>query len=161
MGKKGKKKENDRGNIIATNKKARFEYHFLSEIEAGIMLTGTEIKSVRKGLVNMNDAFCYFINGELFIKSLFIGEYSHGNLQNHDTRRLRKMLLKKSEIKKLDRKIREKGNSIVPYQMYITERGFAKILIALATGKKSFDKRNTIKDRDTKRQMDRDKRERY
>ncbi len=146
--------------IIATNKKAKFEYKFINEFEAGIMLKGTEIKSIRKGLANLTDAFCYFSNNELFIKSLYVGEYSHGTYNNHDTRRLRKLLLKKNELKKLQKKAKEKGFSIVPYQLYITERGLAKVLIALATGKKSYDKRNSIKEKDSKRQIDRAKKER-
>lgn len=149
------KTDQDKIDIKATNKKAKFEYKFLAEYEAGLVLTGTEIKSIRKGLVNLGDAFCYFINGELYVKSMYIGEYSHGNYHNHDPRGLRKLLLRKNEIKKISRKAKEKGNSIIPYQLYITERGYAKLLIALATGKKSYDKRNTIKDRDNKRNLDR------
>ncbi len=155
------KTEQAKIDIKATNKKAKFEYHFVAEYEAGIVLSGTEIKSIRRGLVNLNDAFCYFVKGELHIKSMYIGEYSHGNHYNHEPRRLRKLLLKKSELKKIERKVKEKGNTLVPYQVYITERGFAKVLVALGTGKKSYDKRNTIKDRDDKRQMDRAKKERY
>lgn len=151
----------DKIDIKATNKKARYEYHFVSEYESGIVLTGTEIKSIRKGLVNLSDAFCYFIDGELHVRNLYIGEYSHGNYHNHEPRRLRKLLLRKTELKKLQRKVKEKGNSIIPYQLYLTERGFAKVLIALTTGKKSYDKRNSIKDKDNKRQMDRAMRDRY
>jgi SsrA-binding protein len=151
--------EKSKIDIKATNKKAKFEYKFLAEYEAGLVLTGTEIKSIRNGLINLRDAFCYFINGELYVKSMYIGEYSHGNIQNHETRGLRKLLLRKTEIKKISKKSKEKGNSIIPYQLYITERGYAKLLITLATGKKSYDKRNTIKDRDDKRIMDRAKKE--
>ncbi len=147
--------------VIATNKKAKFEYHFHAEFEAGIILRGTEIKSIRKGMVNLNDAYCYFQDGELYIQSMYIGEYSHGTYNNHETRRIRKLLLRKNELKKLSRKVREKGFTITPYQIYITERGLAKILIALTSGKKSFDKRNSIKEKDTKRQMDRVKKERF
>ncbi len=141
--------------VVATNKKAKFEYHFNAEFEAGIQLSGTEIKSIRAGQVNMGDAFCFFRDGELFLKSLYIGEYKHGTYNNHSTLRLRKLLLRKSELKKLERRSREKGFTIVPYQVYITDRGFAKVLIVLASGKKSFDKRESIKAKDDKRRMDR------
>ncbi len=143
--------------VIATNKKAKFEYHFHAEIEAGVMLKGTEIKSIRKGLANLKDAYCFIREGELFIQSMYIGEYSHGTYNNHETRRIRKLLVRKSELKKLQRKVREKGFTLVPYQIYITDRGLAKILVALASGKKSYDKRDTIKNRESKRQLDRAK----
>ncbi len=151
------KQHPDNIQIIATNKKAKFEYKFVDEYEAGIRLFGTEIKSIRKGLINMGDAFCHFKDGELYIHKLYIGEYSHGTYYNHEPLRLRKLLLKKGELKKIERKAREKGYSIVPYQLYITERGFAKLLIVLATGKKNYDKRHSIKDRENKRNLDRAK----
>ena len=119
------------------------------------MLVGTEVKSLRKGEANMNDAFCYFKNGELFIRNLFIAEYDHGNVNNHDTRRERKLLLKKSELNKLERRATEKGFTIVPYKIFFSDRGFAKIEIFLAQGKKSYDKRDSIKQKDIQRDMDR------
>lgn len=137
------------------NRKAKFEYHFISGFEAGLMLVGTEVKSLRKGEANMNDAFCYFKNGELFIRNLFIAEYDHGNVNNHDTRRERKLLLKKSELNKLERRATEKGFTIVPYKIFFSDRGFAKIEIFLAQGKKSYDKRDSIKQKDIQRDMDR------
>ncbi len=155
------KQAQDNIRVIATNKKAKFEYHFHAEFEAGIILKGTEIKSIRRGKVSLNDAYCYFTDGELFIQSMYISEYSHGTYNNHNTRRVRKLLLKKNELKKLSRKVREKGFSIVPYQLYITDRGFAKLLIVLGSGKKAYDKRESIKDKDSKRQMDRAKKERF
>jgi SsrA-binding protein len=145
---------NKQVNIL--NKKAKFEYHFLAQFEMGIILTGTEIKSVRLGEVNLKDAYCLFTKeGELIIKSMFIAEYKFGNQNNHETRRDRKLLLRKPELRKLQKKVKEKGFSIVPYRMYIGERGFAKMEIVLGQGKKSYDKRDTIKQRDNKRELDR------
>ncbi len=138
-----------------TNRRAAFEYHFEQEYEAGIALTGTEIKSVRAGNVNINDAYCILENGELWIRNMYIAEYEYGTDNNHEPRRNRKLLLRKSELRKLDRRVREKGFTIIPYKLYLSDRGFAKLLIVLATGKKSFDKRETIKQRDDKRQLDR------
>lgn len=137
------------------NRKAKFEYSFLQGFEAGIMLKGTEVKSLRAGNANLSDAYCLFVNGELFIKSLFIAEYDFGNINNHETRRDRKLLLKKSELKKIERRFTEKGLSVVPYKIFFSERGFAKVEVFLAQGKKEFDKRNTIKDKDMKRDMER------
>ena len=145
--------------IEIINRKAKFEYHFLAEFEAGIILTGTEIKSMRLGEVNLKDAYCLIRDGEILIKSLFIAEYKYGNQNNHETRRDRKLLLRKTEIKKLDKKVKEKGFSIVPYKMYIGERGFAKITVALAQGKKSYDKRESLKQKDNKRELDRVKKQ--
>lgn len=148
-------KQKIKKDIEIINRKAKFEYHFLAEFEAGILLTGTEIKSVRVGEVNLKDAYCLFKDGELWIKSMFIAEYKFGNQNNHETRRDRKLLLRKPELRKLEKKVKEKGFSIVPYKMFIGERGFAKMEITLAQGKKSYDKRETIKQRDNKREMER------
>ena len=120
-----------------------------------MMLKGTEVKSLRNGEANLNDSFCYFVNDELYIKSLYIAEYSYGNVNNHETRRDRKLLLRKSELKKIQRKINEKGFTLVPYRIFFSERGFAKVEIFLAQGKKSYDKRDTIKQRENKRDLDR------
>ena len=147
-----KKKKNTPDYI---NKRARFEYQFLDSLEAGIMLTGTEVKSVRGGKVNLSDAYCLFERGELFIRNLYITEYENGTYYNHDARRIRKLLLQKKELKKLKVKGEEKGYTIVPLRIFTNERGFAKIEIALAQGKKEFDKRDSIKDRESKRDMDR------
>ncbi len=138
-----------------TNRKAKFEYSFVQEYDAGIVLTGTEIKSLRANNANINDAYCTIENGELWIRNMYIAEYEYGTSENHEPRRTRKLLLRKTELRKLERRIREKGFTIVPYQVFMSERGFVKIHIALATGKKSFDKRETIKQRDDKRDMDR------
>jgi len=139
--------------IEIVNKKARYEYHFLQSFEAGITLVGTEVKSIKAGNANLSDAYCLFINDELIIKSMFVAEYKFGNLNNHETRRDRKLLLRRQELKKLDRRVREKGLTIVPYKIYLSERGFIKLEIALARGKKSFDKRQTIKEKDLKKDM--------
>ena len=141
--------------IEITNRKAKFEYHFLQVFEAGISLVGTEVKSVKKGNVNLSDAYCIFKGDELYVKSMFIAEYSHGNIHNHETRRDRKLLLKKTELKKLQRKVKEKGFTIVPYKVYFSERGFIKLQIALAQGKRSYDKRQSIRERESKRDLDR------
>ena len=144
-------------NIEIINRKAKFEYFFNVVIEAGIQLVGTEIKSIREGNVNLRDAYCTFKDGNLIVKSMFIAEYSHGNINNHETRRDRRLLLRKQELKKLLKKVKEKGNTIIPYRLYINDRGFAKLEVALATGKKSHDKRNSIKEKDQKRDLARQK----
>ena len=120
------------------------------------MLKGTEVKAMRSGNANLSDAYCIFDNGNLIIKSMFIAEYDHGNVNNHETRADRRLLLRKSELKKIKRKLDEKGLTLVPYKIYFTERGFVKINIWLAQGKKSFDKRNSIKEKDVKRELDRE-----
>ncbi len=138
------------------NRGARHEYEFLDTYEAGIMLVGTEIKSIRKGSANLKDAFCLFDKGELFIRGMFISEYEFGgNYFNHESRRVRKLLLRRGELRKLERKVKEKGLTIVPYRLYVNDRGFAKLEIALAQGKHTYDKRDTIKERDNKRDMER------
>lgn len=145
--------------IEVVNKRAEYEYHFISNYEAGILLKGTEIKSIRLNQVNLRDAYCLFKKGELFVKSLFIREYEYGNQFNHEARRDRKLLLKKTELRKLEKKVKEKGFTIVPYRLYLNERGIAKLEIALAQGKKSYDKRNSIKQKDQKRDLDRIKKQ--
>lgn len=141
--------------IVAKNKKAGFEFFLLEKFIAGIVLTGTEIKSVRAGKVSLNDAYCSFVNDELYIKNMHITEYDHGNIYNHEPKRDRKLLLTKRELKKLRSKNVEKGVTVVPTQLFISDKGFAKIEIALAKGKKLYDKRDTIKDRDTLRDSER------
>jgi len=137
------------------NRKAKFEYTFLQEYSAGIMLKGTEVKSLRVGNANLKDAYCLFKDGELYIKSLYIGEYDHGNIHNHEPRRDRKLLLRRTELKKLERRVTEKGLTVVPYKIFFSERGIAKIQVALSQGKKTFNKKETIKERDMKRELDR------
>lgn len=143
------------GDINIKNKKAYFEYHILDSYTAGIRLLGTEIKSIREGKANINDAFCTFFEDGLYIRNMHIAEYSHGSFYNHEAKRDRQLLLTKKELKKLKTKGLERGFTIVPLRMFISKRGFAKVEIALAQGKKDFDKRDTIKERDTKRELDR------
>jgi len=141
--------------LYIKNKKAYFEYHVLDEYVAGLKLLGTEIKSIREGKANLNDAFCTFIGEQLYIRNLHIAEYSHGSFYNHEAKRDRVLLLNKKELKKLKTRTEEKGFTIIPLAIFISERGFAKLKIALAQGKKTFDKRETLKERDTKVEMDR------
>lgn len=137
------------------NRKARFEYHLMQKYEAGLVLKGTEVKSLRLGQGNISDAWCIFEDGELYIKQLHINEYEHASAQQHEAKGTRKLLLKKAELKKLERRVDEKGLTIIPYRIYFSERGHAKCEIWLAQGKKEFDKRNTIKERDVQRDIDR------
>jgi len=142
---------------VIKNKKASFEYFLLEFFTAGIQLTGTEIKSIRLGKVSLREAYCTFINDELFVRSMHIAEYKYGTHYNHDPKRDRKLLLNKRELKKLYAKVREKGLTIVPVKLFINERGLAKLNIALAKGKHFFDKRESLKKRETKREIDRSK----
>jgi SsrA-binding protein len=141
--------------INIKNKKASFEYEFIETYEAGIQLTGTEIKSIRLGKASISEAYCYFVKNELYVKNMHIAEYTFGNRFNHETRRERKLLLTKKELKKLQRKIKEKGLTIIPVRMFLNERGWAKMKIALARGKQVHDKRHSIKEKDMKRDMER------
>lgn len=141
--------------INIKNRKAHFEYHLIDRYTAGIQLLGTEIKSIREGKANINDSFCSFFDDGLYIRNMHIAEYSHGSFYNHESKRDRKLLLTKKELKKLKAKGDEKGFTIIPLKIFINDRGFAKIEIALAQGKKDFDKRETIKERETKRELDR------
>lgn len=141
-------------NIQIKNRKASFEYHFIETLIAGISLTGTEIKSIREGKVNLQDAFCVFYGEEIWVKQMHISPYTQATHYNHEQTRERKLLLKKKELKKLMSK-QEKGLTIIPIRLFINDRGFAKLEIALAKGKKLFDKRDDIKDKDLKREMER------
>jgi SsrA-binding protein len=134
-------------------KKAGFNFEFLQKFVAGLQLKGTEIKSVRQRQVNFNDAYCFFKEGELFVKGMHIAEYSHGNIYNHDPQREKKLLLNKKELRKIQKSISEKGLTIVPIRIFINQKGLAKLEIAIARGKKQYDKRATIKDRDAKRNL--------
>lgn len=140
-------------NINIKNKRASFDYTFIDTYTAGIVLTGTEIKSIRLGKASLVDTFCYFANGELWVKNMNITEYFYGSYNNHQARRDRKLLLTRKELEKLQRAIKDPGFTIVPSRMFINERGLCKVVIALAKGKKEFDKRQTLKDRDDKREM--------
>jgi SsrA-binding protein len=142
-------------NINIRNRQAGFEFELLDKYVAGIVLTGTEIKSIREGKVNLQDGYCYLNNGEMFVKGVNITPYAQGTHYNHEATRERKLLLKKSEIKKLEGKVEEKGLTLVPLRLFINDRGFAKMEIAVARGKKLHDKRTSIKEREAKRELDR------
>ena len=142
--------------INIQNKRARYEYEILDEYIAGIVLSGTEIKSIRNSKASIAESFCEFNEkGELFAVNMFIEEYAFGTRFNHRPRGSRKLLLKKIELKKLNREVRNTRLTIVPLKLFINDKGFAKVTIALARGKKLFDKRETLKDRDNKRDLDR------
>lgn len=137
------------------NRSAYYEYFIDDKFVAGIMLLGTEVKSLREGKASFNDSFCVFIKGELFLRSFHIAEYSHGTVNNHDPIRERKLLLNRRELKKLEGKIKEKGYTIVPLRLFLNEKNLVKMEIGLAKGKKLHDKRETIKQRDTDREIKR------
>ena len=143
--------------ISIKNKRAGFEYFLAEEFTAGIVLTGTEIKSVREGKANLTDAFCVFVGTELYVRNMHISEYKFGTYANHEPKRDRKLLLNRRELRKILTKTREKGLTIVPTLMFINEKGLAKIKIAIAKGKKLYDKRETLKTKDTNREIDRHK----
>lgn len=150
-----KQHEKIQKNINVRNKQASFEYQFLDTYVAGLALMGTEIKSIRLGKVQLQGAFCTFKDNELFVQSMNISKYEEGTHYNHTPLRERKLLLKKKELSKLHKKLEEKGLTIVPIRLFINDRGFAKLEIALAKGKKIHDKRDSIKEKDVKREMDR------
>jgi SsrA-binding protein len=137
------------------NRSAFFEYYVDERFTAGLALLGTEVKSLRVGKANFNDSYCLFQNGELWIRSLHVAEYSHGTVNNHDPVRERKLLLSKRELKKLESRIKEQGYTIIPLRIFFNENNLAKLEIGLAKGKKLHDKRETIKQRDTEREIKR------
>ena len=141
--------------INIKNKKASFDYEFIDTYTAGIVLTGTEIKSIRMGKASLVDTYCYFINGELWVKNMHISEYFYGSYNNHNARRERKLLLSKKELRNLQNEEKNPGVTIVPTRLYINEKGLAKLVIALAKGKKQYDKRQSLKEKDDRREMDR------
>lgn len=141
--------------INIKNRRATFDYEVIDTYVAGLVLTGTEIKSIRAGKAGLVDTFCYFSNNELWVKNMYIAEYFYGSYNNHSARRDRKLLLTAKELSKLRRNVKENGLTIVPLRLFITEKGLAKLAIALAKGKKQYDKRNSIKEREDKRAMDR------
>lgn len=141
--------------ISISNRKARFEYELLEIFTAGIQLQGTEIKSLRAGNANLAEAYCYVQQSEVWITGMYIAEYQYGSYMNHEPKRLRKLLLNKKEINKISSALQNVGITIVPLKLYITDKGWAKIDIALAKGKKLHDKREDLKQKDDKRQMDR------
>jgi len=139
--------------VETVNKKAGFSYELLEKYTAGIILTGTEIKSVREGKVNLSDAYCAMKKDELWVRNLHISEYRLGTYSNHEPLRWRKLLLTKRELGKLSGKVKEKGLTLVPTRMFINERGFAKLEFYLAKGKKTHDKRESLKAKDTEREI--------
>jgi SsrA-binding protein len=141
--------------INIRNRQATFQYELLDKFIAGIALRGTEIKSIREGKVNLQDGYCYFSNGEIFTKGINITPYAQGTHYNHEAARERKLLMKKSELSKLESKVEEKGLALIPIRIFINDRGLAKLEIALARGKKTHDKREGIKERDIKRELSR------
>ena len=144
-----------KSNVEIKNRRASFDYEFLETYQAGLVLTGTEINSIRAGKASLVDAFCYFNNGELYVKNMHVADYWWGSWGKHDPRRDRKLLLTRKELNKLQRAVKEKGLTIVAVKLYINEKGYAKLLIALARGKKEYDKRASIKEKDLRREMER------
>lgn len=142
------------GKALAFNRKARHDYHILDTMEVGICLQGTEVKSIRRGMVNLKDSYASIQAGELFIENMHISPYDYGNINNHDPLRKRKLLMHKKEIHQLFGKIKEKGLTLVPLKLYLT-RGLVKLELALAQGKKNYDKRQAIAARDAKREIER------
>jgi SsrA-binding protein len=143
------------GDIVIRNKKASHDYEFLEKYVAGIKLLGTEIKSIRLGKATLADSYCFFSEGELYIRGMHISEYWWGNLNNHDPLADRKLLLTKKELRKIERKVKETGLTIIVLKVFINERGLAKAEIAISKGKKEYDKRETLKRRDSDRELDR------
>jgi SsrA-binding protein len=141
--------------ISIKNKRASFEYLLLQEFTAGIQLTGTEIKSIREGKASIADAYCTFKENELFVINMHIAEYSFGTYNNHEPKRDRKLLLTKRELHKMQAKVKEKGFTIIPTLLFINEKGLAKLTISLARGKHYYDKRESLKQKDVKREIDR------
>jgi SsrA-binding protein len=137
------------------NKRASFDYEFIDLYTCGIVLTGTEIKSIRQNKASLVDTYCIFIGGELWVKNMHIAEYFYGSYNNHQARRDRKLLLTKKELRKLQQSDKVAGLTIVPVRMFINEKGLCKVVIALAKGKKEYDKRESLKEKDDRREMDR------
>ena len=141
--------------INIKNKRAYFDYEIIEKFIAGIVLTGTEIKSVRAGKISLSDSYCTVYGGEIYVKGMQISSYKYGSFNNHIPERDKKLLLQKSEIRRLVRKTKESGNTIIALRVFISNKGYAKLEIGLAKGKKLYDKRETLKQKDTKRQLDR------
>ena len=146
---------NHNNTINVKNRRATFDYEIVETFTAGIVLTGTEIKSIRQGKVGLTDTYCMVINGEVWVKNMYIAEYSFGSYNNHTTHRDRKVLLNRKEIRRIAKDNLQPGYSIVPLRLFINERGLAKLVIAIARGKKQYDKRQSIKEREDKRAIDR------
>lgn len=149
------KNNNHNNTVNIKNRKATFDYEIVETFTAGIVLTGTEIKSIRLGKVGLTDTYCSVINGEVWVKNMYIAEYSFGSYNNHMTHRDRKLLLNRKEIRRIAKDALQPGFSIVPLRLFINDRGLAKLVIATARGKKQYDKRQSIKEREDKRSIDR------
>ena len=147
--------EKRKSNVNIKNKRATFDYIISDTYTAGMVLTGTEIKSIRESRASLVDTYCYFVNGELWVKNMHISEYFYGSYNNHTARRERKLLLSKKELRNLQNEDKTPGFTIVPTRLFINEKGLAKLVIALAKGKKQYDKRQSIKEKDDRREMDR------
>jgi SsrA-binding protein len=141
------------GNVNIKNKKATFDYELIDTYTAGIVLTGTEIKSIRDSKASLVDTFCFFVDGELWVKNMHIAEYFYGSYNNHSAKRDRKLLLTQKELRKLNQDAKNPGFTIVPIRLFINEKGLAKLVIALAKGKREYDKRQSIKENEDKREM--------
>lgn len=148
-------KSNIQQKISIKNRRASFDYSFLEKFTAGIVLVGTEIKAIRQGKASLVDSYCYFRNDELYIKNMNISEYTEGNVYNHEPTRERKLLLNKLELNKLQKKLKDQGLTIVPIELFTSDKGYAKLEIALAKGKKQFDKRDDLKAKDIDRDLKR------
>lgn len=151
----GRRENQEKSPVNIKNKKASFEYFFIETYTAGIVLTGTEIKSIRLGKASLVDTFCYINNGEIWVKGMNISPYFYGSYSNHESKRERKLLLTKREIAKLQSATQQTGYTIVPLLVFIDEHGRAKMDIALCKGKKEYDKRQTLKEKEDRREMDR------
>lgn len=145
----------DASKINIKNKRAEFDFEIIDRFDAGIMLTGSEIKSIRDGGGTIAESFCYMRDGQVYIKNMNIPEYSHGTYANHEPARLRKLLLTKRELNKIETKMKERGYTLIPLRVFISDRGLAKIQIGLGRGKKKFDKRESLQKKDVKRDIDR------
>jgi len=148
-----------KNSINIKNRKAKFNYEFLDKYTAGIKLAGTEIKAIREGKANIAESFCEFNNHELFVINMHVEEYSHATHFNHNPKSQRKLLLQRRELRKLEKEVTNSGLTIIPLRLFINDRGLAKLQITLAKGKKLYDKRETIKDRESKRRLDRIKKD--
>ncbi len=149
------KKTEFKSKVNIKNKRAEFEYLLVDTYTAGLVLTGTEIKSIRSGKASLVDTYCYFTNGELWVKNMYISQYSFGSYNNHTERRDRKLLLNRKELRNLERDAKTPGYTVVPTLLFLSENGYAKLEIALAKGKKEFDKRQSLKEKEDRREMDR------
>ena len=141
--------------VSITNRKARYEYQLFDVFTAGLQLTGTEIKSIRQGNANLNEAYCYVQDNEAWVTGMYVAEYSHGSFMNHEPKRIRKLLLNKKEIKKITSFLQDEGATVITLKLFVNQKGWAKLEIALAKGKKLYDKRQDLKEKDDKRQIDR------